>query len=178
MYGGQVELLVIAGGNPVFTAPADVKFSERLANVGLAIYHGLHADETAYLCHWNVPDAHPLESWGDPRAYDGTVTLMQPLIAPLYEGRSLHELLGAFTSRPNRGTLDIVKDYWSRAHGAGEGGWTLRDAEGEPFRSTDAFWRRSVHDGFIRGTALTSGAPASGDAAPPSPRAPEPPSTA
>ena len=156
MDAGQVEVLVIAGGNPVFTAPVDLKFSEKLAKVGLAIYHGLHVDETAFLCHWNVPDTHALESWGDSRAYDGTVTLMQPLIAPLYEGRSIYELLGTFTSRSDRRTIDIVKDYWTRAHGAGEGGWTLRDASGEPFRNTDTFWRRSVHDGFIHGTALTA----------------------
>jgi molybdopterin-containing oxidoreductase family iron-sulfur binding subunit len=160
MDAGQVEVLVIVGGNPVFTAPADVKFSERLAKVDLAIYHGLHVDETALLCHWNIPDTHALESWGDSRAYDGTVTLTQPLIAPLYEGRSVHELLGAFTARPDRRGLDIVKDYWTRAHAARVGGWTLRDANGEPFRDTDAFWRRSVHDGFMAGTALTQGAPA------------------
>jgi molybdopterin-containing oxidoreductase family iron-sulfur binding subunit len=188
---GQVELLVIAGGNPAFTAPADLRFAERLSKVGLAIYHGLHADETAGLCHWHIPEAHALETWGDARAYDGTVTLSQPLIAPLYQGRSLHELLGAFTPQPDRRTHDIIKDYWSRAHGAGTGGWTLRDPGGQPFRNTDAFWRRSVHDGFIHGTALTASSsqlPASGSqlpasSAPPpvaSPGAPsaEPPASA
>jgi MoCo/4Fe-4S cofactor protein with predicted Tat translocation signal len=157
MDGGQVEVLVILGGNPVFTAPVDLKFGERLSKVGLAIYHGLHVDETAYLCHWNVPEAHALETWGDARAYDGTVTITQPLIAPIYEGRSAYEVLTAFTTRSDRRTLDIVRDYWSRAHGAGIGGWTLRDASGEPFRNTETFWRRSVHDGFIHGTALTAG---------------------
>src|SRR5262249_46852522 len=91
--GGSVELLVMLGGNPVFTAPSDFRFAEKLAKVPLAVYHGLYADETAYLSHWHVPEAHALESWGDVRAYDGTVTLMQPLIAPLYEGRTAHELL-------------------------------------------------------------------------------------
>jgi Fe-S-cluster-containing dehydrogenase component len=160
MDAGQVEVLVIAGGNPVFTAPADLKFSERLAKVRLAIYHGLHVDETALHCHWNIPDTHALESWGDARAYDGTVTLTQPLIAPLYEGRSVYELLAAFTARPDRRGLDIVKDYWTRAFAGAVPGWTLRDANGRPFRNADAFWRRAVHDGFIAGTALTQGAPA------------------
>jgi molybdopterin-containing oxidoreductase family iron-sulfur binding subunit len=157
MDAGQVELLVISGVNPAFSAPADLKFGERLAKVGLAIYHGFFVDDTANLCHWNIPEAHALESWGDARAYDGTVTLSQPLIAPIYEGRSLHELIGAFTGQPNRSGLEIIRDYWSRAHGAGVGGWTLRDAQGEPFRSTDAFWRRSLHDGFVWGTGIATG---------------------
>ena len=154
MDANQVELLLIAGGNPVFTAPADLKFAERLGKVPLVVSHGLYVDETANLSHWHIPEAHALESWGDARAYDGTVTLMQPLIAPLYDGHSLYEVLGAFTSQPDRRTLDIVKDYWSRAHGGGTGSWTLRDAQGEPYKNTETFWRRSVHDGFIVGTAL------------------------
>ena len=99
MDGGQVEVLVILGGNPVFTAPADLKFAERLSKVGLVTYLGTHVDETAHLAHWSLPAAHALESWGDARAFDGTVTLMQPLVAPLYEGRSAHEVLALFTAR-------------------------------------------------------------------------------
>ena len=113
MDAGQVQLLVILGNNPVFTAPADVKFAERLAKVGLVVYHSLYLDETSELAHWNIPDTHALESWGDPRAYDGTVTLMQPLIAPLYDAHSAHELLasahqsaGAEDARPRQGLLD------------------------------------------------------------------------
>ena len=178
MEASQVEVLVIAGGNPVFTAPADLRFAERLGKVALAIYHGLYFDETANLCHWHVPEAHALESWGDARAYDGTVTLMQPLIAPLYEGRSLYEVLAAFTPQADKRTMELVKDYWSRAHGAGTGGWTLRDAQGEPYKNTDTFWRRAVHDGFIVGTAVTAArarrAPEPRAPELPSPRAPEP----
>ena len=125
MDAGQVEVLVILGGNPVFSAPADVKFAERLTKVGLITYYGTHVDETAYLSHWNLPAAHVLESWGDARAYDGTVTLMQPLVAPLYEGRSPHEVLALFTTQGDRRGLQIVKDYWTRAF-AGGSGWTLR----------------------------------------------------
>ncbi|HXW03644.1 MAG TPA: TAT-variant-translocated molybdopterin oxidoreductase [Vicinamibacterales bacterium] len=158
MDAGQVRLLVILGGNPAYAAPADLKFAERLRKVPLAIYHGLYADETAFLCHWHVPDVHPLETWGDARAYDGTVTIMQPLIAPLYEGRSAHEFLTLFTAQPGRRALDIVKDYWTRAFG-GQGGWTIRGADGQPFGSAEAFWTRAVHDGFVAGTALTEGGP-------------------
>jgi molybdopterin-containing oxidoreductase family iron-sulfur binding subunit len=159
MDAGQVELLVILGGNPVFTAPADLKFAEKLAKVALVAYHSLYADETSYLSHWNVAATHPLESWGDARAYDGTVTLMQPLIAPLYDGRSAHEVLGVFTPQPDRRAYQVVKDYWSTAF-ASTGGWTIRDSSGQDYKDAETFWRRALHDGFIHGTAVTAGGPA------------------
>jgi molybdopterin-containing oxidoreductase family iron-sulfur binding subunit len=159
MDAGQVQLLLILGNNPVYTAPADVRFAERLAKVSLVAYHSLYRDETADLSHWNIPDTHPLESWGDPRAYDGTVTIMQPLIAPLYDAHTAHEMLSTLTGQPGRGTVDIVKDYWTRAF-SGAGGWTIRNADGESFGNADAFWKQVVHDGFIRGTATTAGGPA------------------
>ena len=102
MDAGQVDLLVILGSNPVFTAPADLKFQERLAKVALTVSHSLYPDETSRYCQWNLPEAHALESWGDARAYDGTVTVMQPLIAPLYLGRTTQEVLGAFHRRADR----------------------------------------------------------------------------
>jgi molybdopterin-containing oxidoreductase family iron-sulfur binding subunit len=159
MDAGQVELLVMFGGNPVYAAPADLRFAERLQKVGLSVYHGLYVDETAHLCHWNIPATHPLESWLDARAHDGTVTLTQPLIAPLYEGRSALEVLGVFTPQPDRRDHQIVKDYWTRAF-QGAGGWTIRDANGQAYRNAEAFWRAALHDGFIRGTALADGGPA------------------
>ena len=61
---------------------------------------GLYDDETARLCHWHIPQAHCLESWGDLRAFDGTVTIQQPLIAPLYKGRTAHELLALLLGQP------------------------------------------------------------------------------
>jgi MoCo/4Fe-4S cofactor protein with predicted Tat translocation signal len=159
MDAGQVDLLVISGVNAVYSAPADLKFTERLAKVGTVVYHGLYADETAYLSHWNVADTHPLETWGDARAHDGTVSIIQPLIAPLYEGRSVYELLSALTSQSDRRGYQIVKDYWTRAFGGGAG-WTIRPANGQPFKDAETFWRRVLHDGFIPGTALADGGPA------------------
>jgi MoCo/4Fe-4S cofactor protein with predicted Tat translocation signal len=159
MDAGQVQLLLILGNNPVFTAPADLKFADKLAKVGLVVYHGLYTDETANLSHWTVPDTHPLETWGDPRAYDGTVTIVQPLIAPLYDSHSSYEVLSTLTSQPQRKALEIVKDYWTRAF-SGAGGWNLRNAQGEPFRNADAFWKQIVHDGFIPNTATAQGGPA------------------
>jgi molybdopterin-containing oxidoreductase family iron-sulfur binding subunit len=160
MGDGQVEVLVILGGNPVFTAPVDLKFAEKLAKVSLVIYHGTHVDETAYVAHWNLPAAHPLESWGDSRSFDGTVTITQPLIAPLYEGRSLHEVLALFTPQGNRRGNQIVKEYWTKAFSSGAT-WTITGPPGgEPFANPDAFWRRTLHDGFVHGTAVTEGGPA------------------
>ncbi len=159
MDAGQVELLIISGLNPVYSAPADLKFAERLAKVGLVVYHSLHLDETAPLAHWNIAATHPLEAWGDVRAYDGTVTIIQPLIAPLYEGRSVYELLSAFTSQPDRRGYAIVKDYWTRAFGGGAG-WTIRSADGQPYKDAETFWARALHDGLIRGTGTADGGPA------------------
>ena len=173
MDAGQVELLVMLGGvNPVYTAPADLKFSEKLAKVNLSVYHGLYADETAYLCHWNIPDTHPLESWGDARAYDGTVTIIQPLIAPLYEGRSASELLSVFTPQPDRRGYAIVKDYWTRAFAGA--GWTIRSTDAQPFKNADTFWRRVLNDGFIAGTAIADGGPPTPFVAAPAPASTSP----
>ena len=169
MDAGKVQLLLILGSNPAYSAPADLKFAEKLAKVTLSVYLGLYHDETAELCHWNIPETHPLETWGDPRAYDGTVTLMQPLIAPLYDAHSPYELLTAVMGQP-RQAIDIVKEYWTRAF-SGASGWTVKNADGESFSSPDAFWKQSVHDGFIRGTETAGGGQATPFTATPKPAA-------
>ena len=106
--------------NLVFTAPADLAFVKALGKVDLRIHLGLYDDETSRLCHWHVAAAHPLEAWSDARAYDGTVTILQPLIAPLFSGKSAHELLAAFSDQPEKTGHDIVKEY--RTMGAGPAG--------------------------------------------------------
>jgi MoCo/4Fe-4S cofactor protein with predicted Tat translocation signal len=140
MEAGQVECCVIIGGNPVYTAPADLHFAEQLAKVKLRIHLGLYADETAALCHWHLPESHYLEAWGDTRAYDGTVTIMQPLIAPLYAGHSAHELLAVLLGEFNPSGYQIVRDYW-RGH--------------LPAEDFEPFWRTALHGGVIAGTAFT-----------------------
>src|SRR5439155_760125 len=136
---GRVELLLVLGGNPVFTAPADVPFAAALARVPLSVHLGLYHDETAALCHWHVPEAHPLEAWSDVRAFDGTVTIVQPLIAPLYGGKSAHELLAALGEPPDRSGYDLVRQQWqARRHGG----------------DFEQAWRRWLHDGVVPGTAL------------------------
>lgn len=103
MKAGKVDLLLVSGVNPVYDAPADLEVASVFkASPALRIHHGQHDDETAAYCQWHVPAAHYLESWGDARAYDGTVSLIQPLIEPLYGGKTLSEMLGALLGRPSR----------------------------------------------------------------------------
>ncbi len=139
MEAGRVEVLVILGGNPVFTAPADILFAEHLSKVGFRVHVSLYDDETSARCHWHIPEAHYLESWGDARAYDGTVTILQPLIAPLYNGKSSHELLAALLGQPGRSSYEIVRDYWKGRRQSGD---------------FEQFWRTTLHDGVMAGTAL------------------------
>ncbi len=158
MNAGQVDVLVVLGGNPVFTAPADLEFGQAMQRVGLRLHLGLYHDETAELCHWHAPEAHYLESWGDLRAFDGTTSLMQPLIAPLYDGRQAIEVLSAMNGKPGLTPVELVRDYWTRAfNGQTKTSWTLRDPEGRPFETAAAFWRRALHDGFVAGTSLLEG---------------------
>src|SRR5262249_46020966 len=112
MQAGFVRVLLILGANPAYSAPGDLPFADAMARVPLRAHLGLYADETAQLCHWHIPEAHFLESWGDIRAVDGTVTIQQPLIAPLYGGRSACELLAALTGQTERSAYDIVRAFW------------------------------------------------------------------
>jgi molybdopterin-containing oxidoreductase family iron-sulfur binding subunit len=159
MAAGQVECLVVLGGNPVFTAPVDLDFASALERVGLRIHLGLHHDETARLCHWHVPEAHYLEAWSDARAHDGTATIIQPLIAPLYQGRTAHELLAVFSEEPARTSYEVVREHWQRERSGGD---------------FEAFWRQALHEGIVPDTALpprTVALRADWDAAPAAPPA-------
>ena len=120
MRAGKVDLLVILDGNPVYDAPADLGFADALKNtkIPLRVHLGLYQDETAELCHWHVNQAHYLEAWGDTRAYDGTVSIVQPLIAPLYQGKSAPELLATLSGQPDTTGHDIVQAYWKKQHPA------------------------------------------------------------
>ncbi len=142
MNAGRVEVLLILGGNPVYDAPCDLRFGDGLTQVGFSAHLSLYEDETSARCTWHVPEAHSLESWGDARAFDGTVSILQPLISPLYNGRSAHELLDALSKTPGRSPRTLVHDYWVGQ--AAEMG--VADAE--------EFWRRSVRDGVVAGTTF------------------------
>ncbi len=136
---GAVDALLILGGNPVYDAPADLHFGARLQQITLRIHHSLYQDETSALCHWHIPQSHELESWSDVRAFDGTVTIVQPLIAPLYETKTAHQVLAAFAGSSDASGYDLVRAYW-------KGRYTGANFE--------HFWRQAVHDGVVPDTAL------------------------
>jgi MoCo/4Fe-4S cofactor protein with predicted Tat translocation signal len=143
MNAGTVDLLVIVSGNPVFTAPADFGFADAMNKVQLRVHLSLYDDETSALCHWQIPESHFLESWSDSRGYDGTASIIQPLIAPLYDSRSAHELIAAMSDRPERTAYDLVREHWSVSSGT---------MSKEMFEGS---WRRWVHDGVIPDTAFS-----------------------
>jgi MoCo/4Fe-4S cofactor protein with predicted Tat translocation signal len=141
MKSGAVDMLVIIGGNPVFDAPADVDFSAGLQKLRMCVRLGLYENETSRICHWHIPEAHYLESWSDARAFDGTVSIIQPLIEPLYSGKTPHELIDGLLQRPSRQPYDIVREYWKSQN-----------------RSPDfeKFWRKALSDGVIANTKLAT----------------------
>src|ERR1700678_1374517 len=139
---GKVDLLIMLGGNnPVYDAPVDFDFGPALLKVKTRVHSGLYYDETAELCHWHVPAAHFLESWGDARAYDGTIGVIQPLIQPLYDGHTQIEIVEVLAGDAGKSGHDIVRDYW-------------KSVRPEKDKAFDAYWERSLHDGVIAGTAL------------------------
>lgn len=137
MAAGQVDILVILGGNPVFTAPADLQFAEQLAKVKMCVHLSREQDETAAYSHWFIPQTHFLETWSDSRAFDGTISIMQPLIQPLYDNRSAHEVLEAMIQQPVRGSYEIVREHWRQQ---------------KLWPDFEKSWRRALHDGIISGT--------------------------
>ena len=174
MDAGRVDLLVTIGVNPVYDAPVDLRFGERMAKVRLRVFMGLHEDETARLSQWVIPETHFLEAWSDTRAFDGTVSVVQPLIAPLYECHSPHELLAVLGGRIDGKAYDLVREFWQKQRGTGAFGPMTRP-DGTADASFDALWRRTIHDGFLAGSAFPPKAvtlrPDAIGAAPPPPSA-------
>jgi molybdopterin-containing oxidoreductase family iron-sulfur binding subunit len=139
-----VDLLVVLGGNPVFNSPVELGMRDRIQQARMRVHLSLYEDETSAVCQWNLPEAHYLETWGDARAFDGTVTIQQPLIQPLYDAQSAYQVLQVFADGPTDKPYDVVKGYWASQH-------TGADFE--------AWWRRAVHDGVVAGTALPTKTP-------------------
>ena len=156
MQAGKVDVLVILGGNPVYTAPSDIPFAEAMDKVGLRAHLSLHDDETSARCHWQIPETHFLESWSDARGHDGTVSIIQPLIAPLYDGKSAHDVLAAMSDRPDRSAYDTIRGFWAGQFKDGAVPARLI-ATAAPATVTPGFeshWRRWLHDGVVPATAL------------------------
>jgi MoCo/4Fe-4S cofactor protein with predicted Tat translocation signal len=156
---GSVDTLFIIGTNPSFTAPRNLGFAEGLkseatpdertaafqnnplSKVRLIVHHGLYSgdnEETAGLCHWHIPASHYLESWGDLRAFDGTASIIQPLIYPLYTTKSDIELLAFLAGDGTRGAYDILEETWTK----------------EVAKLSDDDWQRSLEKGVVVGTAF------------------------
>ena len=135
---GTVRMLLQLDVNPVLTAPADLNFQEHLEQVPFSAHLGLYEDETAVKSQWHVPMAHYLEGWGDARAFDGTTSIIQPLIEPLYDGRTVQELLALCVDRADESAHDLVKSFWEE------------QGVGDLFATA---WRKALHDGVIADSA-------------------------
>jgi MoCo/4Fe-4S cofactor protein with predicted Tat translocation signal len=138
MNAGRVQTLVIIGCNPVYDAPVDLGFAEALKKVQLRAHISQRFNETSAYCQWHVPLAHFLEAWSDARAHDGTATIIQPLIAPLYGGVTEHQVLSVLLNKPNESPHDIVKSYWRSRTGAA---------------NFDAWWQQTLNDGVVPDSA-------------------------
>jgi len=139
MKAGTVQTLVVLGGNPVFDAPADLDFASAMSKVPHTVALGHSVDETSSKAEWHIPRAHYLESWGDARAVGGTLSVVQPLILPLYGGRTPVEVLGVMVAGQDRPGYDVVRDTWKPVLGEAE---------------FEKKWNRVLHDGLLAGSEL------------------------
>lgn len=144
MRQGEVKLLMVLGGNPVYNTPGEMEFGKAFDQVDFRVHLAHDFDETSFLSHWHIPAAHELEAWGDARAFDGIATIQQPLIAPLYGGRTAHDLIAVLAGHPERTAYQIIQQYWTRR--LGSDGFLKR-------------WNQAVHDGVVQGTRSESRTP-------------------
>ncbi|MDQ6640410.1 MAG: 4Fe-4S dicluster domain-containing protein, partial [Pseudomonadota bacterium] len=138
MHAGTVDTLLIVDSNPAYDGPADSGFAAALAGVGFSAHLGLYRDETALLCGWHLPQSHVYEQWSDALAHDGSATLIQPAIAPLYDSRSAHELIAALIDDTERSGHALVQRQW-RARASGD---------------FETLWSTSLKSGVVAGTAF------------------------
>jgi len=131
---GAVKLIIVFGGNPRYDAPVDFNFADAFNKVKLRVHHSVHFNETSRHSHWHVPAAHFLESWSDTRAFDGSMSIVQPLIEPMYAGVSAHEILQAVNERSPRTAYEIVRNHWSGQ---------------QPAPDFEAKWRKTLSDGVV-----------------------------
>jgi MoCo/4Fe-4S cofactor protein with predicted Tat translocation signal len=136
---GKVDLLLILGGNPIYDAPHDFDFVNKLKKVANSIHLSPYFDETSAWCKWHVAESHFLETWGDARGHDGTASIIQPLISPLYFTHSALDMISAFGDKPGQPAYDVVRAYWT-------------EASAHLPSPADAGWRKWLNDGVIPGT--------------------------
>jgi molybdopterin-containing oxidoreductase family iron-sulfur binding subunit len=145
---GQVNTLVVLGGNPAYTAPVDLQFAMAMSKVANSIYLGSEEDETSAAAKWHVPEAHYLESWGDQATSEGLAAIQQPAIEPMYGGRTAAEIVALVIGNKDTKAHDIVKNYWL----------------GRLSGNKDAAWRKALHDGLIAGSQTGETMKATADA--------------
>ncbi len=151
MRAGKVQSLVILDSNPAYTAPGGLGFTDALGKVRPTLHIGLHRDETADHCEWQLPMTHALENWSDARAVDGTATIIQPVIAPFYDVRNVHQIVAMLLGEVDPATDAAVRETWRGSFGG----------------DFDARWRKALHDGYVEGAAPSvSAKPSVSDAAP------------
>ena len=140
MNAGKVQWLVMLGVNPIYSAPADLNFQAAFDKVPITVHLGSHVDETGSISIWHINKAHYLESWSDARAYDGTISIIQPMIEPLYGGID--------------GARCACRLCWIRASPA----YDVVQANAKTYIKGDfaAGWRKALHDGWVEGTAFTA----------------------
>ncbi|MCF6285667.1 MAG: molybdopterin oxidoreductase, partial [Candidatus Hydrogenedentes bacterium] len=134
----KVKLLVILGGNPVYNTPGTVDFAAAMDKAALRVHLAAERNETTELCHWVIPEAHALESWGDIRAYDGTHSIIQPLIKPLYNGKAASEILAVLQGVEATSDYDLVRARWRGLYGA----------------ASESKWKVALSKGVVDGSAF------------------------
>ena len=148
MNAGKVEWLVILNANPIYSSPSDTDFATAFNKVKVVAHLGNNLDETGQIAHWHIPAAHPFETWSDARSYDGTVSIVQPLIEPLYGGRTAHDVFQTLLNEPRQSAYEAVRETWkSTIKGDFETGW-----------------RKALHAGWIENTAFETGKSGGGTA--------------
>jgi MoCo/4Fe-4S cofactor protein with predicted Tat translocation signal len=149
MNAGKVQWLVILGVNPIYSAPSDLYFQDAFAKIPVTVHLGSHVDETGAIANWHINKAHYLESWSDARAYDGTISIIQPMIDPMYGGKTAFDVFQTLLENSQISAFTVVQTN-ARSYIKGD------FAEG---------WRKALHDGWVEGTAFTAKAGGAGKSA-------------
>jgi molybdopterin-containing oxidoreductase family iron-sulfur binding subunit len=155
---GKVDWLVILNANPIYSAPADLEFAAAFDKANIVAHLGSHLDETGLISHWHIPAAHYLESWSDARSCDGTVSVVQPLIDPLYGGKSAHDALQTLLNEPQLSAYEAVRETWKPV------------IKGD----FETGWRKVLHAGWIEDSAYGKGSTIGVDGAKLSSKVPDP----
>ena len=138
-HDGRVDTLIVIGANPVYDAPGELGLADVLAAIPFKAQLAAYRDETAAGCTWHLPLTHPLEGWSDIRAFDGTASIIQPLIRPLYDTRTAHQMLALLGNAGAPSSYDMVRSQWQKSNAA--------------TGHFEDWWRQTLQDGVIADTA-------------------------